>query len=416
MKVTCTSGMDISYNVLEVAADGVTPQDHAWLTLNKTSGGPLSAGQSDIVQFTVDSYNAATTGYVRFVPSCGTATSGAQPQVRNIEVVNSLVGGEPFISEYNGDINPTLNGACGPDCAFVLVQENDNLALGELVTDSAALDQKAWHIADDSLEATHAAYRTPDTASGFDTHNGYLGSTLVARIKVTSNTAAGNMLCINQSGGARNASRVEWGIPDPADGTKGLVRENARGATGQSNGAPLNDYTTIRIASGFGVNGNRTIKIYVNECLTPLPVPLEVISLFDLANGLGSRGQGYGFGMEGTGAVAGDVYFDYIAFTTAGMFAPGEEVATLGRPLGYCKNCPDPFADTDEDEDVDMDDFAVYQRCLGIGYSAPPYPPMPDECTCFDRNGDLRVDALFDLTAFSYCASGKNVRANKACD
>ena len=76
MKVTCTSGMDISYTVQEVAADGATPQDHAWLTLNKTGGGPLSVGQSDIVQFTVDSYNQAVTGKVLFTPTCGTVTSG----------------------------------------------------------------------------------------------------------------------------------------------------------------------------------------------------------------------------------------------------------------------------------------------------------------------------------------------------
>jgi hypothetical protein len=223
------------------------------------------------------------------------------------------------------------------------------------------------------------------------------------------------MLCINQSGGARNASRVEWGIPDPADPTKGLPRENFRGQLGATNGAPVDQYTIIRIASGFGVNGGRTLRVYVNEDKNPVPVPLEVISLLNLTNGPGQRGQGYGFGMEGTDAVTGEVYFDYLAFTTAGMFAPGEEVPTLGHPLTVTTNCLDPFADADDDDDVDMDDFATYQRCLGVGFT-PPYPILTEPCLCFDRNADGRVDATVDLAAFMFCASGSKVPALRTCD
>jgi hypothetical protein len=80
--------------------------------------------------------------------------------------------------------------------------------------------------------------------------------------------------------------------------------------------------------------------------------------------------------------------------------------------------CPDPFADTDDDGDVDQDDFAVLQACF-TGDLGP--FELPEECLCFDRpgppNGDDDVDQG-DLAAFEVCAltSGPGVPADPACD
>ena len=409
--VKALTGAQISYTVQEVAADGVTPQDHAWLTLDKTSGGPITAGNSDKVRFTVNSPNQANTGYLRFVPSCGSATGGAHPQVRTIQVVNSLLNGQPVVSEYQGDMDPLLLGSCGTDCQFELVvTEPGCQAMGEVVIDPAASDRKAWKIADDSTADTWTYFRTSNSAPGLaqnNTHNGYLGSTLLARIKVPSNTAAGTMLGISMNGAPNTAARLEWGGAGP--NLPGVVRETDRNATGADNGSTSGDYTIIRVASGFGVNGSRSIKVWVNEDKDPVPVPLEVLSLSNLLNGPGGRGFGYGFGMEGAAQVTGEVWFDWVVFTTAGMFAPGEEVEVLGKsliPLG----CGDPFADADRDGDVDMDDFGRFQRCFGLASAN-----ITEECKCFDHNGDQAV-GIIDYGAFDVCGSGPDVPANLACD
>ena len=72
--------------------------------------------------------------------------------------------------------------------------------------------------------------------------------------------------------------------------------------------------------------------------------------------------------------------------------------------------CNDPFADVDADQDVDMDDFAVFQRC----YTAKP-TSLKQSCACLDRNGDYDVDAE-DLESFTNCAGGPGVAADQNCD
>jgi hypothetical protein len=74
--------------------------------------------------------------------------------------------------------------------------------------------------------------------------------------------------------------------------------------------------------------------------------------------------------------------------------------------------CPQPFADADEDGDVDMDDFAALQRCItATGALAP-------ECACFDRpqpvvpNGVINT---FDLVMFEQCATAAGVLADPNC-
>ena len=75
--------------------------------------------------------------------------------------------------------------------------------------------------------------------------------------------------------------------------------------------------------------------------------------------------------------------------------------------------CNDPFADWDNDGDVDSTDFADLQRCLMTG--SMPGERVSDACRCFDQNGDLTVD-LNDVALFVACGSGADVLADKACD
>ncbi len=77
--------------------------------------------------------------------------------------------------------------------------------------------------------------------------------------------------------------------------------------------------------------------------------------------------------------------------------------------------CPDPFADADEDGDVDHDDFGALQVCYtgsGIG-------PVREGCECFDRpeptDPDGDIDQM-DLGAFENCASGPGIQADITCD
>jgi len=89
--------------------------------------------------------------------------------------------------------------------------------------------------------------------------------------------------------------------------------------------------------------------------------------------------------------------------------------------------CPDPFADADRDNDVDLMDFALLQRCItGAGDPAGKFDVAA--CDCFDRDpmdqdpvfrrsidGDGDVDAT-DLAAFVACSTGPDVPPNPACD
>ncbi len=69
--------------------------------------------------------------------------------------------------------------------------------------------------------------------------------------------------------------------------------------------------------------------------------------------------------------------------------------------------CPNsPWADTDDDDDVDSDDFAFFQRCLTLGLNPPPMDPA---CLCLDRNGDDLIDIDNDFVQFQLCGTGPGV-------
>jgi hypothetical protein len=78
--------------------------------------------------------------------------------------------------------------------------------------------------------------------------------------------------------------------------------------------------------------------------------------------------------------------------------------------------CADPFANTDADTDVDLDDFGAYQLCrTGVNGG------IPDGCECFNRPeagfplGDNDIDAD-DLAQFTLCVSGPATPLNASCD
>ncbi len=79
-----------------------------------------------------------------------------------------------------------------------------------------------------------------------------------------------------------------------------------------------------------------------------------------------------------------------------------------------CRRCNEPFADIDDDGDVDMLDFGAWQLC----YTGPGDPEGvfdEDNCWCFDRDLNSAVDAT-DFLAFEACYSGAGVDADPACD
>jgi hypothetical protein len=82
--------------------------------------------------------------------------------------------------------------------------------------------------------------------------------------------------------------------------------------------------------------------------------------------------------------------------------------------LGQLANCHWPFADADGDGDVDQQDFAEFQRCLGSTSGL----PEGSHCQCFDQfpagNPDGQID-VSDYVLFARCGSGPGIAADPAC-
>lgn len=86
----------------------------------------------------------------------------------------------------------------------------------------------------------------------------------------------------------------------------------------------------------------------------------------------------------------------------------------IGRSL-IPEVCNDPFADVDGDRDVDMEDFAVFQRCFtGTAGTMTDVPT----CGCLDFVRDGKIDD-FDLAAFRTCGDTSRsgfLRQTRWCD
>jgi len=113
------------------------------------------------------------------------------------------------------------------------------------------------------------------------------------------------------------------------------------------------------------------------------------------------------------GACAGDVTSDYCENTLNGRYDGN------GSQCGDVLCCPDPFADADKDDDVDQEDFGMWQACFSGDGNA---HPGGDVCECFDRDdgdgsrgGDNDVDGT-DFDWFTDCWSGPSVPSDTTCD
>ena len=94
---------------------------------------------------------------------------------------------------------------------------------------------------------------------------------------------------------------------------------------------------------------------------------------------------------------------------TCSMLSP-DNCASLGGTLHSGATCTTPSpcchtppADFDGDGDVDMNDFAVLQRCLNLGGGT-----LGVGCGCFDTNSNGIIDST-DVEKFIKCASGEGV-------
>jgi hypothetical protein len=70
-----------------------------------------------------------------------------------------------------------------------------------------------------------------------------------------------------------------------------------------------------------------------------------------------------------------------------------------------------PFGDFDRDDDVDMEDFGVFQACI----SGPSIPQLDPTCILADSDGDEDIDQD-DFGVFQLCMTGANIPADPACD
>jgi hypothetical protein len=427
--VTNVAGEDISYTVEECDANGGAA-DWSWITLPvPASGGPISAGSNDTVPITVSASQSDTQGYIKFIPSCGTSSIGVTEQIREIRhwyaakahANNYLSGG--FKHAYLGDVDPLLMDSCKhvpPDgevagrCLFVTLSGQSGFTgkiHGTVVDDPDAQNGKAFYIS--TAETGRAGYGTHvnDGITQFDAFKAHLGTTLVGRLKVTAYSIVGAMLwtyndSISENPWMQSTHRTGWGGVANGKITEYHVKPTGSNIVTDSlaSGADRSAYHIFRMAIGGGTYGDLvSFMVYFDE--DPNPV-IEVHGWWlspAIYNYLGDK---FCFGTYG-GSASGDIYWDWISFTNRGMYAPGEEDSCIGTLIPeFPPPCNTPFADADNDGDVDQDDFATFQICYS-GTAA--HPDTPEYCRCFNREGaDNDVDDS-DFGEFNKCASGPNI-------
>jgi len=420
--ITNIVGADRNYTIQEVDDTG-TPTDYPWLTLDKTSGGPIALGESDTVVATITGtpneagfQNIRDTAYVLITPDCGI------PEMRRIDRDDTWLGllfGHK--RAYLGNVPPNdplwtpgADGPCGPGCNFNII----GTQTGTVVIDNASPDpdynaqnRYAFKIDEGTVEepgpdpiGRNGYASDVNTGDNNNSFSSRIGETMVARVKVLRDYQMGPNLWIrdNNSGSGNSppaaGCRVRWNASN-------TVYEfvNAVGPFTAGNGK-ADAYHTIRIIDGYGPYGTRTVKVWVDEDQFPDPA-------LEIAGGIPEGENQYDAFCFGTfgGASYSELYYDWISFTNAGMYGPGEDENCFGESL-IPTFCNDPFADADGDGDVDQDDFAAFQIC----YTGPG-GGVPDDCSCFDNDADGDIDTT-DLGDFENCASGPAIPADPACD
>jgi hypothetical protein len=380
-----------------------------WLTLTGDTGTLNPGEHADVVatihpealvgQPTDNSYSCD----LLFTDNCSVQTVTRTVRIRY------LGPGDTQVFGYNGNANPEDEDAAGPGIKF-RVAEGEGVANGAVEMDNDAADGQAWRMIDPSGQKTK--YQTVYWREATQTWEeldirGEAGATILGRLRVRSWGPTSDE-------GKRDGGLFVW-EPDSISATlhwggatDGVLMEKERTGA-RVTLTPTDEYLTFRMTvigrKDDAWDCGRTVRIYVNENPTPV---LELLSAGEEGN---STKEGFGFGAGSTDGTY-DIAFDWIAGTNAGAFAPGEEVAVIGRSL-IPSMCPRPFADADEDGDVDQADFSRWQTCF-TG-SAPPtgaYDRL--NCHCFDRDKDSDVDAD-DLGKFERCASGPAILADPAC-
>ncbi len=134
----------------------------------------------------------------------------------------------------------------------------------------------------------------------------------------------------------------------------------------------------------------------------------------------GARADGTGVDRIRSDNWGGTWYVDQSALTTNDY----TELCTMtgianqfyGSYVADNNPCNDPVFDADNDNDVDQDDFGIFQRCYtGLNDPQQVFSTLPIECTCMDIDGDQDLDQV-DLIALTSCFSGAAVPAAPACD
>jgi hypothetical protein len=82
---------------------------------------------------------------------------------------------------------------------------------------------------------------------------------------------------------------------------------------------------------------------------------------------------------------------------------------------GQYRCCSELYGDTDQDNDVDMVDFAEFQRCLTTGPgSGGGANPVAAGCECLDSENDGDIDGN-DAIHFATCATGEGIAGDPNC-
>ncbi len=392
-RLTNTGNYPLTYSVAKLSDAENTCFE--WLTVTNPTG-TVAVGQyvdvighidvNALVGHTTDNdYNCI----LSFTDDCSPQVVTRQVRLRYLGV------GDDQIFEYNGDMDPELNDSAGPGRKFQLYE---NVPNGFVEDDAGAIDGKAWRMIDQfgSIKTRYRAYFWDGSSWDNMSLHAEGGSTMVARLKVNSWSGTERRGWIDIEDSDTSSGTFHWG------GTDGVASETKRGILEQT-GLGTADFVTLWIKT----NGDqataewqcgRSVDLYMLNDQQQIIWQKHITS----ASAASSSRAGFFFG-DDTTAVKMDVSYDWITGTNAGAFAPGEEVAVLGRSLIVSDAaCIIPFPDADADKDVDMADFAVFQRC----YS--PLTEVSEDCRCFDRDHSGNIDED-DLTGFLACAGGAGV-------
>lgn len=365
-----------------------------WLTVTNPTG-TINSGQYVDVIARIDVAALAGHGTDDDYTCTLTFTDNCSPQVVVRQVRLRYLGvGDTQVFEYLGDVNPAADDSAGSGLRFNLY---DGTVPGAMELDPDALDGKAWRITDatGSSKSWYRAYQ--NDGSGWDdmsTH-GEGGNTMVARLKVHSWNYTERRPWIAIEDTQASSAEYHWG------GADGVVSETKRDIM-ENTGLGTSDYVILWVSSR-GDQGDpewqcgHEIDMYIVDEYADILWHKHI----DNATAEDNAKGGFYFG-DVTTAAAMDVSYDWITGTNAGAFAPGEEVAVLGRSLILSDSpCNALFADADGDGDVDHADFGSFQSC----YTGMDTAMNPEQCHCWDRNKNGYIDND-DYSAFDACSTG----------